>query len=344
MVPPSRHRRGRIAGHVGGSVVGARQAHDRRRRGDRSPTPDEQWAYNYSPAKIVYSGVGSGAGLTQITNGTVNFGASDKPLTRAVLNASPALVQFPSCVEGIVPIVHISGVKAGQLKLTGAVLAKIYEGKITTWSNSAITALNPTIKSKLKGNIVTVHRSDSSGTTWIFTHYLKAVTLSWPFADMTGPWPVGIGEKGSAGVANEVQSKAGAIGYVEYSYALTAHIPYAQMKNRLRQVGAALDEHVRSRRHARQVHVVERLRHEPRQHEGRQGLADHGRDLHPGPSRPEELRHRQRHAQVLQLGAHQQQGHRGRQGSQLRAPADGCGHGDQEVWHADVKAGSKPCW
>lgn len=192
----------------------------------------EQWAYNYSPAKIVYSGVGSGAGLTQITNGTVNFGASDKPLTRAVLNASPALVQFPSCVEGIVPIVHISGVKAGQLKLTGAVLAKIYEGKITTWSNSAITALNPTIKSKLKGNIVTVHRSDSSGTTWIFTHYLKAVTLSWPFADMTGPWPVGIGEKGSAGVANEVQSKAGAIGYVEYAYALTAHIPYAQMKNR----------------------------------------------------------------------------------------------------------------
>ncbi len=193
----------------------------------------ERWAYNYSPAKITYSGTGSGAGLTQITNGTVNFGASDKPLTRAVLNASPGLVQFPSCVEGIVPIVNLKGIGSGRLKLSGAVLAKIYEGKITTWNNSAITALNPTIKSKLTGKITTVHRSDASGTTWIFTHYLKVVDPSgWTWADMTGPWKVGIGEPKTVGVAHEVQSKLGAIGYVEYSYALTAHIPYAQMKNK----------------------------------------------------------------------------------------------------------------
>ena len=93
---------------------------------------------HYGAARINYNAVGSGTGITQITNGTVNFGASDKPLTRAVLNASPGLVQFPSCIGGIVPIVHISGVGSGRLKLTGPVLALIYEGKITKWSDKRI--------------------------------------------------------------------------------------------------------------------------------------------------------------------------------------------------------------
>jgi phosphate transport system substrate-binding protein len=194
----------------------------------------EQWAHDYSAAKINYNGVGSGAGIAQITNGTVNFGASDKPLTRAVLDASPGLVQFPSCVEGIVPIVNIKGVASGRLKLSGAVLAKIYEGSITTWNNSAIKALNPGLKLP-SAKIYTVHRSDSSGTTWIFTHYLQAIDPSgWHWADMSGSWPGSntVGANKSAGVAAEVKSLKGAIGYVEYSYAATAHIPYAQMKNK----------------------------------------------------------------------------------------------------------------
>lgn len=192
----------------------------------------QQWANHYSAAKINYNGVGSGTGITQITNGTVNFGASDMPLTRSVLDGSPGLIQFPSCVEGVVPIVHISGVGAGRLKLTGPVLTQIYEGKITKWSASAITSLNPGLK--LSGNITTVHRSDTSGTTWIFTHYLKAVDSSWPWAAMSGKWPGSnaVGMSKSAGVAAEVKAKEGAIGYVEYSYALTAHIAYAQLKNK----------------------------------------------------------------------------------------------------------------
>ena len=189
-----------------------------------------RWAHDYSAARINYNAVGSGTGITQITNGTVNFGASDKPLTRAALNASPGLVQFPSCIGGIVPIVHLGGVGAGRLRLSGPVLAQIYEGKITKWNDSRITSLNPGLK--LSGAIHTVHRSDSSGTTWIYTHYLQSVDHSWPFADMTGHWPVGTGMKGSANVANAVKSRTGAIGYVEYSYAITFHIPYAQMKNR----------------------------------------------------------------------------------------------------------------
>jgi phosphate transport system substrate-binding protein len=192
-----------------------------------------RWAAHYSAAKINYNGVGSGSGITQITNGTVNFGASDKPLTRSTLDASPGLVQFPSCIEGVVPIVNISGVASGRLKLSGAVLAKIYEGTITTWNNSAIKALNPGLKLPAT-KIHTVHRSDSSGTTWIFTHYLKAVDSSWGFTDMSGRWPGNnaIGMAKSAGVAAKVKTLSGAIGYVEYSYALTAHIPYAQMKNK----------------------------------------------------------------------------------------------------------------
>jgi phosphate transport system substrate-binding protein len=191
-----------------------------------------RWAGHYSAARIIYNAVGSGTGIAQITNGTVNFGASDKPLTRAVLNSSPGLVQFPSCVGGVVPIVHIPGVSSGRLKLTGPVLALIYEGKITKWSDSRITSLNHGLK--LSGKIWTVHRSDSSGTTWIFTHYLKAVSSAWGFTDMSGRWPGSnaIGMAKSSGVAAAVKSRVGAIGYIEYSYALTANIPYAQMKNK----------------------------------------------------------------------------------------------------------------
>ena len=193
----------------------------------------EQWGYHYSPAKISYNGVGSGAGITQITNGTVNFGASDKPTAPSSLNASPQMVQFPSCIEGIVAIVNIPHVSSGKLKLTGTVLAQIYMGQITNWNDSRIKALNPGL-SLPNLRITPIHRSDSSGTTFIFSTYLKMVDHAWPWAAgaMSGQWPTGPGFLHSSGVAAAVQQRSGAIGYDEYAWAVSGHIAYAQMKNR----------------------------------------------------------------------------------------------------------------
>lgn len=189
----------------------------------------QQWAHHYGAATVQYLSANSGTGISQIENKTVNFGASDKPLTPSDLSSN-SLVQFPSCIEGVVPIVNIHGVASGRLKLTGPVLSLIFRGKITKWSDRRITSLNKGLK--LSGAITVVHRSDSSGTTWIFTHYLKSVDSGWPFTDMSGRWPTGVGMPKSSGVANEVKSRAGSIGYVEISWALTAHIPYVQLKNK----------------------------------------------------------------------------------------------------------------
>jgi len=195
----------------------------------------QKWAKDYKNAtgvSVNYQGVGSGTGIAQIKAGTVNFGASDKPSTRSDLDTW-GIVQFPSCVGGVVPIVHIGNIGAGRLKLTGKVLALIYEGNVAYWIDARIKAINPGL-SLPKTRIVTVHRSDSSGTSWIFTHYLKAVDSSWPFADMSGKWPGNntLGEKGSENVAAVVKSRNGYIGYVEYAYAIQAKIAYAQMRNK----------------------------------------------------------------------------------------------------------------
>jgi len=196
----------------------------------------QQWASNYSKAKINYQGVGSGTGINAIVAGTVNFGASDKPLLRSggkppTLNGTPQLVQFPSCIEGIVPIVHIPGVKSGKLKLSGPLLAQIYLGHVKKWNDKAITSLNPGLKLP-NLRIVVIHRADSSGTTFIFTEYLTIVTGAWTRQGMTISWPTGVGANKSSGVAQAVQQHNGAIGYVEYAWAVADHIPYAQMKNR----------------------------------------------------------------------------------------------------------------
>ena len=192
----------------------------------------QKWASNYSTAKINYQGVGSGAGINAIVAGTVNFGASDQPLQRT--SGSPSLdgsklVQFPSCIEGVVPIVNI-GVKSGKLKLTGAVLAQIYLGKITKWNDSRIKSINPGLSLPNKA-ILVVHRSDKSGTTFIFTEYLEKAYSGWHQQGMQISWPVGVGAAKSSGVASAVQQHSGAIGYVEYTWAVTDHIAYAQMKN-----------------------------------------------------------------------------------------------------------------
>jgi phosphate transport system substrate-binding protein len=180
-----------------------------------------------------YTGTGSGAGISAIKAGTVDFGASDQPLYITELDGAN-LVQFPTVVGGIVPIYNLAGIGAGKLKLTGDVLAKIYLGQITTWNNKAIKALNP--KLKLPSSTISVlYRSDSSGTTWNFNTYLSRVNATWRTkfgAQKQISWPVGAGGAKSEGVAALVKANRGTIGYIEYSYAKTGRIAYAQMQNK----------------------------------------------------------------------------------------------------------------
>ncbi len=193
----------------------------------------QRWAAHFHAAKINYQPVGSGAGQAAIKAGTVVFGGSDAPLSTSDLSKF-GLVQFPSCVGGLVPIVNLQGVGSGKLKLTGSVLSQIFQGTIKTWNNSAIKALNPGV-SLPASPILPVHRSDGSGSTWMFTHYLAAVDGGWASkvgSGLTVRWPVGVGYNGSAGVAAAVKQVKGRIGYVEYAYAIQAHIPYVLVRNK----------------------------------------------------------------------------------------------------------------
>ena len=194
------------------------------------------WAQTYqgvsSGVKLNYQGVGSTAGIAAIEAKTVQFGATDAPLTADLL-ASNGLVQFPTAVGGTVVIVNLSGVPAGTLKLDGPTLASIYLGKITKWNDAAIKALNPGVKLP-SSKINVVHRSDGSGTSWIFTSYLSAVSPSWKsqIGAATAPaWPVGTGGAKSAGVAALVKQLNGSIGYVEYTYAQQNSISTVMLKN-----------------------------------------------------------------------------------------------------------------
>jgi phosphate transport system substrate-binding protein len=195
-----------------------------------------KWGTDYQSVrsnKLNYQPIGSGGGIAAIEAKTVDFGASDAPLSAADLQTN-GLEQFPTAIGGAVPVVNISGVSAGQLKLDGPTLAKIFLGTIKTWNDPAITALNPGL-SLPSTPITVVHRSDGSGTTWIFTNYLSAVSSDWNAQIGAGkdvPWPVGIGAKGSSGVAAAVQQTDGAIGYVEYTYTVENNSAYAMMKNR----------------------------------------------------------------------------------------------------------------
>jgi phosphate transport system substrate-binding protein len=167
-----------------------------------------------------YQSIGSGGGIKQIQSKTVTFGASDMPMKPEDLNKS-GLVQFPTVVGGDVPVVNLDGVKSGDLKLDGVTLAKIFLGEITSWDDAAIAKLNPQAKLP-KQAIVVVHRSDGSGTTFIWTDYLSKVSADWKSkvgANTSVEWPTGIGAKGNEGVANNVANTKGAIGYVEYAYA-----------------------------------------------------------------------------------------------------------------------------
>lgn len=197
-----------------------------------------KWAEDYqkqSGVKLNYQSIGSSGGVKQIRAGTVNFGATDAPLNVADL-AQAGLIQFPTVLGGVVPIVNLDGFKPGELQITGPVLAEIYLGTITRWNDAKIAQLNPG-RALPNQEITVVHRADGSGTTFIFTDYLNEVSKEW--ADRVGKgaavkWPAktSIGGKGNEGVAANVGRVKGSIGYVEYAYAKKNRIPHLQMQNR----------------------------------------------------------------------------------------------------------------
>lgn len=205
-----------------------------------------KWAEAYRNVAGVglnYQSIGSGGGIAQIKAKTVTFGASDMPLKPAELDKL-GLTQFPTVIGGVVPVVNISGVAPGQLVLDGPTLANIFLGKISKWNDPAVKKLNPGVNLPNQA-IAVVHRSDGSGTTFVFSTYLARTSGEWKNnvgAATSIDWPVGIGAKGNEGVAGNVAQTSGSIGYVEYAYAKQNGLKYARMVNKSRQtVSPAID-------------------------------------------------------------------------------------------------------
>ncbi len=193
------------------------------------------WAQKYQQkngSQVNYQAIGSGGGIKQIEAKTVDFANSDKPLMHDEIIQNH-LVQFPQVVISIVPVVHLPGIQASQLVLDGKTLSQIFLGDIKKWNDPAIAKLNPKVPLPNMA-ILTVHRSDGSGTTFNFTNYLGKVNPEWQSkvgADTAVSWPGGIGGKGNAGVAASVQQTVGSIGYVEYAYAKQSNLVYTDMMN-----------------------------------------------------------------------------------------------------------------
>lgn len=194
------------------------------------------WAFDYNKvtgAKLNYQSIGSGGGQRQITERTVDFGASDDPLTSEKLKKDN-LLQFPAVVGGVVPVANLQAVQPGQLKLDSDSLCRIFLGEIKFWDDEKIKKINPSLKLP-HSEITVVHRSDGSGTTAIFTNYLSATCPDWKSKVGEGKavkFPAGIGGKGNEGVANYVKRTPNSIGYVEFAYAKQNKLDYTQMKNR----------------------------------------------------------------------------------------------------------------
>jgi phosphate transport system substrate-binding protein len=192
-----------------------------------------KWSQDYakaSPNRVNYQSIGSGGGIAQIKAATVDFGASDAPMSAEDLKAG-GLGQFPVVIGGIVTVINVEGIEDGKLKLDGDTLAKIFQGTIKTWNDPAIAALNSGVNLPAT-NITVVHRSDGSGTSFNFTNYLQKASSEWKAgAGSTVQWPVGVGGKGNEGVAAYVKQIKGSIGYVEYAYAKTNKMNYTQLKN-----------------------------------------------------------------------------------------------------------------
>ncbi|MBC3934609.1 phosphate ABC transporter substrate-binding protein PstS [Undibacterium sp. CY7W] len=194
-----------------------------------------KWAEAYKKATgtgLNYQSIGSGGGIKQIKAKTVDFGASDMPLKLEELDAE-GLTQFPAVIGGVVPVVNLDGVAPGAMKMTGEVLAGIYMGKITKWNAAEIVALNPGVKLPAE-DITVVHRSDGSGTTFLWTDYLSKVSAEFKTAVGSATavkWPVGMGGKGNEGVAANVQRIKNSIGYVEYAFVKRNKMTHTQLKN-----------------------------------------------------------------------------------------------------------------
>ncbi len=204
-----------------------------------------KWADAYNKvtsARINYQSVGSGAGIKQINSKTVDFGASDMPLKDDEL-AKGGLVQFPTVIGGVVPVINVKGLQPGQLKLTGQVLGDIYLGKVTKWNDAAIASLNAGVALP-DAEITVVRRADGSGTSFIFTNYLSKVNAEWKSTVGEGTavkWPTGAGGKGNEGVSAYVQRLPNSIGYVEYAYAKQNKMSFVLMKNQAGQFVAPDD-------------------------------------------------------------------------------------------------------
>ncbi len=194
-----------------------------------------KWSADYSAKfgdQVNYQSIGSGGGIAQIKAGTVDFGASDKPLSPAELQAA-GLAQFPVVIGGIIPVVNIPNVQAGQIKFTGSLLAQIYRGQIKKWNDPQIAAYNKGLNLPDLA-ITVVHRSDGSGTTFNWVHYLSQVNPAWKASVGEGTsvqWPAGVGGKGNEGVASYVNQISGAIGYVEYAYVIQNHMKWGYVQN-----------------------------------------------------------------------------------------------------------------
>jgi phosphate transport system substrate-binding protein len=187
----------------------------------------------HSDIQINYQSIGSGGGIRQVLAGTVDFGASDGPMTDEQLGQSKVkILHVPTVLGAVVPAYNVPGV-SGEIKFTPDVLANIFLGKITNWNDKAIAAANPGVKFP-DLSIIVVHRSDGSGTTYIFTDYLSKISSDWQGSVNKGTsvkWPVGLGGKGNEGVAGVIRQMGGAIGYVELIYAVQNNIPYGVVKN-----------------------------------------------------------------------------------------------------------------
>lgn len=196
-----------------------------------------KWSSEYNKIKpdvqINYQSVGSGAGIKQISAGTVDFGASDAPLTEQEYSSVSGILQIPESIGAVVVAYNLPGIPKG-VKLSGDMIADIFLGKITKWNDPKIASLNPGIQFPEK-DIIVVHRSDGSGTTFVFTDYLSSVSPDWRSKVGKGKavnWPAGLGGKGNEGVAGLLNQNPYTIGYVELAYAKLQNIPYAYIKNK----------------------------------------------------------------------------------------------------------------
>ena len=230
-------RRTLLAASFSLGLVGSAFAADITGAGATFPYPIyAKWAEAYKAKTGIglnYQSIGSGGGIKQIKAKTVDFGASDKPLKLEELEKE-GLLQFPTVIGGVVPVVNLAGVQGGQIKLTGTVLADIFLGKIKKWNDPAIADLNKGVALPDQA-ITVVHRSDGSGTTFIFTNYLSKASADWKQKvgeEASVSWPAGVGGKGNEGVASYVKQIKGSIGYVEYAYALQNKMAYTMLQNK----------------------------------------------------------------------------------------------------------------